>query len=122
MNLVISKTTQKWLSISRNDLSDAKALLQFNEQFMRLISFAAQQSAEKAIKAYLVHAKLRFPNTHNIDDLIKILKQQNPNLAAELESAAILSDYAIAYRYPDAAKEELDLETVKRLVEIDIIL
>jgi HEPN domain-containing protein len=93
-------------------------LLQFKEQFIRLISFAAQQSAEKSIKAYLAHKKLRFPNTHNIDDLLKILRVVDSDFAWSLEDSAALSDYAIAYRYPDAAKEELTFEKVEELVGI----
>ncbi len=118
MNSTISKTTKKWIGIAQDDLRDAKALLELNDRFIRLISFAAQQCAEKAIKAYLVHRKLRFPNTHNIDDLLKILKSVEPELSETLKQAAILSDYAIAFRYPDASKEDLTLPMVINLVQI----
>ncbi len=66
----------------------------------------------------MVHKKLRFPNTHNIDDLLKILKSVDLESASALEKTAVLSDYAIAFSYPDAAKEELTIEKAKELVRI----
>ena len=104
----ISKTTHKWLAIAHADLRDATALLEYEDRFLRLIVFAAQQSAEKSIKSFLTHQKCRFPNTHDIENLLKIVEQKNPELAKNLHEANYLTAYAIAFRYPDAATEELN--------------
>ena len=123
----LSKTTLKWISIAQNDLRDAEALLEMKERFLRLIVFASQQAAEKMIKAYLTHHKMRFPKSHEIEDLVKIVNSIDTGLAKQLFSASKLTQYAIAFRYPDATKEELTLMMATEAVEtakqtLDIIL
>lgn len=114
----ISKITKKWLAIAQADLRDAKGLLEYEDRFLRLIVFAAQQSAEKSIKSFLTHQKCRFPNSHDIENLLKIVRQKNPELAENLYDANRLTAYAIAFRYPDAATEDLDLALALKAVAI----
>jgi HEPN domain-containing protein len=116
--LPISKVTGKWLAIAQADLRDAKALLEMNEKFLRLVVFSAQQSAEKAIKAYLTEKRVRHPKTHQIDDLLKLVAQKNLSLSEKIYAAVRLSAYAIAFRYPDAATEDLNLEMAQKAVRI----
>ncbi len=114
----ISKTTQKWLTIAQADLKDAKALLEYDDRFLRLIVFAAQQSAEKAIKSFLTQQKSRFPNSHDIESLLKIVAQKNPGLAENLYEANHLTAYAIAFRYPDTTTEDLNQALALKAVGI----
>ena len=96
----------------------AEALLEMKERFLRLIVFTSQQAAEKIMKAYLTHHKMRFPKTHEIEDLAKIIKSIDGDLAQNLFQASKLTQYAIAFRYPDAAKENLTLELGIEAVQI----
>ena len=63
------------------------------------LCFHAQQAAEKAIKAVLVSGGVRVPRTHNIRALVRAL----PEAISPPEEAsdwAVLTDYAVAARYP----------------------
>lgn len=106
----ISKGVEKWLNISNSDLRDAKSLLELDSKYIRLVVFLSQQSVEKALKAYLTHFKQRFIKTHEIEELIKQVRSIDKSLAESLYPASDLTEFAIAYRYPDAAKGELTLE------------
>lgn len=50
---------EKWLTISRRDLQSARALLK--ELLLENVVYHCQQSAEKTLKAYLVHQGIVFP-------------------------------------------------------------
>ncbi|WP_374079357.1 HEPN domain-containing protein [Bdellovibrio bacteriovorus] len=115
---MISKATQKWLVLAQEDLRDAKALLEYENKFLKFVVFASQQAAEKAIKAYLTQSKSRYPNTHDIEDLLKLVSKINGELSEKLFPAQRLTAYAIAFRYPDAATEELNMEVAHRAVKI----
>ncbi len=123
----ISKSTQRWIAIAQANLRDAKGLAEYEDRFLRLIVFAAQQSAEKSIKAFLTQVKSRYPNTHDIEDLLKLVTKKDPELAEALHEATHLTAYAIAFRYPDAATSELNLALALKAINIaertlDIIL
>jgi HEPN domain-containing protein len=65
------------------------------------LCFFAQQAAEKALKAALVHLGADFPYTHNLQLLVDLLPAKVP-LAPEHEQVAGLTFYAVAGRYPRA--------------------
>ena len=93
-----------WLALSSEDLLWAKASLK--EGFFRGACFAAQQSAEKALKAYLLSKEITIPRIH---DLVT-LNHQCLNVRTEFkdleEDCRLLSSYYISSRYPDVAEFE----------------
>lgn len=83
---------------------------------LELLCFHAQQAAEKAIKAVLVHCRIEFPRTHNIGTLLDLLPE-SILLPQELEEAAILTDYAVLTRYPGDV-EAVELEEYQQAVKL----
>ena len=67
--------------------------------FYELLCFHAQQAAEKAIKAILIHFGANFPYTHNLQRLIEFLPAELQALPG-IAQAAALSPYAVLTRYP----------------------
>ncbi len=63
------------------------------------LCFEAQQAAEKAIKAVLIHFGDEFPKVHSFNVLLERL-QKYIVLPAHIEDVLELSDYAIQTRYP----------------------
>ena len=61
--------------------------------------FEAQQAAEKAIKAVLVHHQIEFPKTHVIADLLDLLAGHGVTVPDEIRDAKSLTRYAVATRY-----------------------
>ncbi len=68
------------------------------------LCFQAQQAAEKALKAVCLAHRIEFPFTHDIRYLMRLLAEHGLVPPAELRPAAILSDYAVATRYPGATE------------------
>jgi HEPN domain-containing protein len=67
--------------------------------------FHSQQAAEKAVKAFLTYHQVPFRKTHNLTDLGSQCASIDPSLEAILREVADLTDYASAFRYPDAPYE-----------------
>ncbi|MDR2199813.1 MAG: HEPN domain-containing protein [Deltaproteobacteria bacterium] len=64
------------------------------------LCFHAQQSAEKALKGFLVYFNVEPIKTHNLDILLKELSKYIV-LDDKLFDVQNLSDYAVKFRYPD---------------------
>ena len=64
--------------------------------------FHAQQAAEKALKAVCVARGVVFPFTHDIYELIDLLRDSGADIPVSLEEADELSTYAVNVRYPGA--------------------
>lgn len=108
--------TKGWLALAEEDLLWAKA--SFGDKIYRGACFAAQQSAEKALKAFLVSKSINTPKIHdlvalnqeclNIDEEFKVLE----------EACNTISPYYLSTRYPDVAQfEEFSEDQTKNLIE-----
>ena len=94
----VSGSPQDWLRHARSDLELARidppaAVLH------EALCFHAQQAAEKAIKAVLLHHGVRFPYTHDIKRLLEMLPAK-VSLPEPVLKSAELSIYAVLTRYP----------------------
>ena len=81
------------------------------------LCFDAQQGAEKAIKALLVHYQVRFPKTHDLSDLMTLLAQNGLTIPPDIREADALTHYAVETRYPGLA-EDVTGEEYARAVEL----
>lgn len=86
--------------------------------YLRACAYHAQQSVEKAIKAYLTHHQVRFPKTHDIEDLVDLVAKVDPKLAKKLRAGERLTKYAIEYRYPSAAKNAMTKAKTRSAVRL----
>ena len=64
------------------------------------LCFHALQCAEKYLKARLQEAHVPFPLTHDLAVLLRVAIPLEPEWMALLDSATLLTDFAVAYRYP----------------------
>lgn len=67
--------------------------------------FAAQQAAEKAIKAVLVRRRVSFPKTHDIAALLTFVERSGLKVPADVLEAHVLTEYAVETRYPGVSEE-----------------
>ena len=75
---------ERWLSKSAEDLGNAKFLFENRHpQPFELICHLSQQSAEKALKAHIVHNKEEPPHTHEMGTLCRICGKFNDFSAIE---------------------------------------
>jgi len=93
-----------WLHVARADF-DIASELNVNEPFaLGLRCHHAQQTAEKALKALLLHLGIEPPRTHVIVDLLVLLRDAVA-VPPQVESARQLTVYATSTRYPDELVE-----------------
>jgi HEPN domain-containing protein len=103
----MKKAVNEWLRFARRDLLTAETLSRSKIFLAEPIAFHSQQAAEKAIKAFLAAHSKRFGKTHNIETLLKLVEQIDDLFAESLKPAAVLTEYAVNYRYPEAARIKL---------------
>jgi len=67
--------------------------------------FFAQQTAEKALKAFLTAHDHPFPKTHNLEPLVEWSSSIDEEMTRLADAARILSPYAVRFRYPGGPME-----------------
>lgn len=68
------------------------------------LCFEAQQTAEKALKAILLHREIKFPYVHDLGRLLSMLGEDQANLPTAVPQAGGLTRYAVVTRYPGAVR------------------
>jgi len=95
----------QWLDRAEADLGLAQRLLQDEEPYAWAAAFHAQQAAEKFLKALLVRSQIEFPKTHDLQQILALVRTQDAVLADALDQAAALTQYAVQARYPGQFSE-----------------
>ena len=70
-----------------------------------VIGFHAQQAVEKMLKAVLALASVRYRRTHDIVELIDLLRDHGQPFPKELEDVRRLTPFATDFRYDDLPSE-----------------
>lgn len=89
----------QWLDLARSDLVLAR-MTEDERLLPEILAFHAQQAAEKALKALLIHDQIEFPRTHVIAVLLNLCGQAGHQIPEKLNEALVLTRYAVAARYP----------------------
>ncbi len=92
--------SKQWLIHARSDLLLAKTALKTRGVLPEDACFHAQQCAEKALKAYLLHLGISFPRTHALEVLLDLLKNAGVTIPPDVDDSYQLSQYAVLTRYP----------------------
>jgi HEPN domain-containing protein len=95
---------REWLNRARSSLAKAERTFGTPQVYLEDLCFDAQQAAEKAIKAVLIHLNVRFPYVHDLAQLLALVEQAGQSVPASVQRSAILSDYAVETRYPGLAE------------------
>ena len=106
-----------WLEFANADLAMAGIPLPEGALY-ELLCFHAQQAAEKAIKAVLIHCDLDFPFVHDLR-LLANLFPADLRFAAELSGIDELTPFAVTTRYPfsfrDSAVDKTEYDQAIRI-------
>lgn len=89
---------REWLARARSSLIYAQSAPP--EVDREDAAYQAQQAAEKAVKAVLIHQGATFPLTHNLAALLTFVEQAGVSVPAEVRQAAALTRFAVTMRYP----------------------
>jgi HEPN domain-containing protein len=88
----------EFLRLAEDDLEFGSRPPLSAKHYQRLCNFA-QQAAEKALKAVLVSEGVSFPYTHQLDRLLRLVPSQ-VQIPQGVQAAAVLTAYAVDFRYP----------------------
>ena len=91
---------REWLNRAKSHLTRAKADAELEGVYLEDLCFDAQQAAEKAIKALLLHRGIAFPYVHDLAELVTVLQQGGENVPTAVSEAARLTRFAVESRYP----------------------
>lgn len=111
---------QQWLLKSQRDLEAAKVL--FEHGLFDVVVYHCQQSAEKALKAYLVYQEVILQKTYNLVVLLESCLAFDINFEILRDSTEILTPYATEFRYPGDTIEPEKYEAEEALAIASLVL
>lgn len=96
------------LARARDDCYAVSRLADDERTSLWIIGFHAQQTVEKAIKSVLSAHSVKYPFTHDLELLIKILFSEGIAVPPEADQLPLLSPFATLFRYGDDGSDEGD--------------
>ena len=99
------KLLHSWLTKAGNDLRSARVLGANADGPLDTAIYHCQQTAEKAVKAFLVSRDIAPDKTHDIRALTLKAAEHEPRFNELITVAAELTPYAWEFRYPDDLAE-----------------
>jgi len=113
----IPGSTEEWLIHAESDLNLARLAKDHTEILPEQVCFHAQQAAEKALKAVLLHYNIEFPLIHDIEALLEIAMQSGIALPSDVAESGALTPYAVETRYP-GYEEDITPEQVEEAIHL----
>jgi HEPN domain-containing protein len=95
----------RWLDQAEHNLEVAKNNL--NSGFFSDASFMAEQTAQVALKAFVILHKKRYIWEHSVQELARISSEYDKDFNDLIEPGKILDRYYIPTRYPNALASSL---------------
>ena len=91
----------EWMKFSDRDLETAKYLHEnMCPQPLEIICYLCQQSAEKALKAFLIYSGIKPEKTHDLEDLMDKCAVIDNSFDEIIENCSRLNRYSSQPRYP----------------------
>jgi HEPN domain-containing protein len=88
----------EWLNRARSNL--VRARIEVAGAYLEDLCFDAQQAAEKALKALLIHFGVPVPYVHDLQVLLTRLRRSGHHVPKYIREAAKLTRFAVETRYP----------------------
>ena len=115
MNDETHETVRQWLARANADWGTVEVLAAHPGSPRESIAFHCQQYVEKLLKAFLTKHGIETPRTHDIRRLVQLASSAVPELLGLADSADLLTEYAVAMRYPDEWRE-IEAEEVQEVI------
>jgi HEPN domain-containing protein len=90
-----------WIAKASGDLKSSKKLIKDDDETLDSAAYFTQQSAEKALKSYLIFKQQPIPRTHDLEKLLKDCMKYDSTFDRLREDIEPLAPYATYTRYPD---------------------
>ena len=90
-----------WLLKAENELKAAKAIYNYYEEPPTdMVCYHCHQTAEKALKGYLVYRQINFPKIHDLVALLNLCAPNDKSLQLFKDDMKVLNQYYIEAKYP----------------------
>jgi HEPN domain-containing protein len=110
------------LRMARKDLQAMRALSDPKTADVELFGFHAQQAVEKALKAWLDLRGVIYPRIHDLDDLLRRLRQHGATVPEAFDGLSSLTDFGVAFRYEAYADAQEPFDRAEVTVEVERLL
>ena len=90
---------KQWLTKAKRHLTTAH-LNHNNKGFGDTTCYFTHQTAELALKAYLVAKRIDFPKVHALPQLISLCMTEDPDFSRVADDMAFLNGFYIEAKYP----------------------
>jgi len=91
----------RWIRFAQRDYdASQKMSLLHHPVPLEIVCYHCQQSVEKILKAYALAHSEPLVKTHDLESVLKQCMKYDEQFAAFADICAILTEYAIASRYP----------------------
>jgi HEPN domain-containing protein len=111
------KLHENWLIKARSELRSSKKLIKGDDPIFDTSIYHTQQCAEKGLKAYLAFKEQPIEKTHDIEFLVELCSEYDPEFKNLIEEAEKINPYSILYRYPNIVLEP-EVQQVHEAIEI----
>lgn len=116
MNDETQEAVRQWLARAQADWGTVEVLLGNTDSPRESIAFHCQQYVEKLLKALLTLHDIEAPRTHDLRRLVQLAAPAAPDLSNLADVADLLTDHAVAMRYPDEWRE-IEAEEVQTILD-----
>jgi HEPN domain-containing protein len=113
----MTRDTAEWIRKAERDYRVAERLANVRPPEHDIVCFHCQQAAEKFLKALLVELGLAVPRTHNLEDLLGLLRPYHAKLGALRRGLIYLSRFAVETRYPGFSTSRRQANAARRWAE-----
>jgi HEPN domain-containing protein len=102
---VLLSEIKSWLKKAATDLRSAEHAFTAVPPILSDVVYHSQQTAEKALKAFLVWNNISFRKTHSIEEIGEQCLEVDLTLKSLIDKGAPLTQYAWEFRYPGDIEE-----------------
>jgi len=96
----MKKLTREWIAKAEADFEAVEGLLSLDAPLPGPICYHCWQCAEKYLKAYLIEHSVKFPRTHDLQELQQLAINIGPDFESLAKDLYLITDYAVDVRYP----------------------
>jgi HEPN domain-containing protein len=109
--------TTEWIDKAEGDWTVAQREMRTSNPVWNVVSFLAQQCAEKYLKAFLEEQNIAFGRIHDLVFLLDSTGGLLPELDSQRQALAHLGTFGIATRYPGAQADRQAAEDSMKAAE-----
>jgi len=106
---------EQWITLAEKDLAMG-VLASSSSELAAGIGFQAQQCAERALKALLIHIGADLPRTHDLQEKLSALRIAGVLVPPEFDALDALSPFAVELRY--AAPDTVSIDEARHALAL----